>query len=88
MGQDEHHGVVAGNLFANGAGFANTLGASAPLIRERAGPNSRVGTGEKGVNVFDFAGFGVVHFASDGRVVLDGLREQGSLVGPGVKTET
>ena len=31
MREDENHGVVAADLFADGAGFFETLGAAAPL---------------------------------------------------------
>ncbi len=88
VGQDEDHGVVAGNLFTDGAGFADTLSAAAPFVGEGACPYGGVGASKKRVNVFDFAGLGVVHFASDGWVVLDGLREQGALMGAGIESET
>ncbi len=88
VGQDENHGVVASNLFTDRAGFAETLGAATPFIGERSGPDSGVKTSEERINVFNLTSVGVVHFASDSGVVLDRLREQGSLVSAGIETET
>ena len=50
-------------------------------------PDSRVGTAKKGINVFGFAGFGVVHLACNRRVVL-GRLNQVEMMGARVKSES
>jgi hypothetical protein len=43
-----------------------TLHATTPFVGERPEPNSGIGTAEKGVDVFGFAGGGMEQFACEG----------------------
>ena len=88
MREDEDHRVVADDVLADGPRFGETLGATAPLVGEQFGPDSRVGAAKEGINVFDLAGVRIVHFAGDGGVVTDGLDEMGALMRARIKVKT
>ncbi len=83
MGHDKNHGVVATDLFAIGAGQRETLCTSAPLISKGPVPDERI-------DVFDFLGVRVVHFAGNDGVVVDGLSESSRVatMSAGIETET
>ena len=42
MGINENHGVVAEDLVATGTGFGEALGAAAPFIGKRSGPDEGI----------------------------------------------
>ena len=82
------HGVVASDLFSEGAGFFETLSAAAPLIGQGLVPDERVGATEERIDVFDFAGVGIVHLAGNCRVVLDRLDERQATMRARIEAET
>jgi len=87
MWSDEIHGVVPADVGVDRTRLGDTLCISAPFVGEGLIPFEGVGAAEKGIDGFDFAGGGMIHFAGDGRVVLDGL-DQMTLMGTVVKVVT
>lgn len=90
MGLDKNHGVVAKNMFADGARLREALCAASPLISEGPGPDERIRAAKERIDVFNFSGVRVVHFSGNGGVVVDGLSESSwvAAMSAGIKTET
>jgi hypothetical protein len=84
---NENHGVAAEDLVANGVGFGEALGAAAPLVGKGSGPDQGISSAEERIDVFGLASDRIVHFSSNGGIVLDRLGERKATMSARVEHE-
>ena len=76
MGFDEKHGFMANDVVSRRTIFGEPLGAATPFIREGFEPDVTIGASEKRVNVFNLASDGMIHFACNRGIMVDGLGKE------------
>ena len=71
--KNKKYGTIADDSVFCSSIFGNSLGTTTPFVGEGSEPDGFVGSLKERVDSFSTSSCGVKHFASDSRVVLDGL---------------